>query len=123
MQFTLLPHDIDETRALIYRWEIHDAAGTLLGRYVGKAGRGSGRPRYNYRRNVRRLLAGIAYRPAKPDAYRKVHRALAQAHLHGHIITLAFLCNIAEGENINDVEQHYIRTLDCSGEADWQLNG
>jgi hypothetical protein len=32
-----------------------------------------------YAKNVRNLLAGLPYRPAKPNGFRRVHRALAKA--------------------------------------------
>ena len=80
MDFHLVTNGADESQPLLYQWEIHDAqTGELRGRYVGKARAGSERPRVHYARNVKRLLAGLPYRRNKPESFRAVHRALAEA--------------------------------------------
>lgn len=122
MEFETLNNKVNEGKALIYMWEIHDEDDTLTGRYVGKAKGGSKRPRRHYKRNVRRLLQNRPYRKSNPEGYRKVHRHLAKADRLGHKITLSFLCNVDDSENINDVEQRLIKEYDCQGNKSWQLN-
>ena len=112
MDFHLVTNGTDETRPLLYQWEIHDAkTGELHGRYVGKSSAGSRRPRKDYARNVRLLPGGLAYRKGKPDKYRSVHRALAEAVRNGDRITLTLLRNVAPGEDINEAERASIRAL------------
>lgn len=123
MNFSKLADDIIETEPLIYMWEIRDSAGALVGRYVGKARTGADRPLKHYRRNVANLLAGKPYRKSKPDGYRRVHRALAEAEAKGLQITLRFLCNVGKDEDINEIEQRHIREQDSRGVEPWQLNG
>ncbi|EJM96374.1 hypothetical protein PMI40_04606 [Herbaspirillum sp. YR522] len=102
---------VDESKPLIYAWDIIDReTGELKGRYVGKAMGGSGRPRKQYRRNVVRMLAGKRYRLAKPDAFRAIHVALGAAVTAGDRIVLSFLCNVADGEDINKIERSYIQS-------------
>lgn len=113
---------MDEALPLIYMWEIHEPNGLLIGRYIGKAKAGAKRPREHYKRNVANILLNKSYRKGNPTGYRRIHQALAEAERNGHQITLQFLCNIESHENINDVEQKYIRTYNCIGREPWQLN-
>ena len=122
LAFTFNPGTVDQAAALIYRWEIKDAAGELKGLYIGKAKAGGGRPLKHYKLNVKRLLAGKPYRASNPDGFRKSHRALADAVRNGYSVTLSFVCNIAQGESIDFVEQSLIAQHGCCGEAAWQLN-
>jgi len=119
----LAPHDINESLPLIYMWEIRDRDGQLRGRYVGKAKAGAGRPLMHYKRNVRNILLNRPYRKGKPDGYRRVHVALAEAQRDGMEVTLHFLCNVSADDDINEVERRLIRERDCVGPAPWQLNG
>lgn len=113
---------VDPTQALIYKWEIRDAVGNLIGLYIGKAKGGAKRPTTHYRRNVNRLLAGKPYRAGNPEGYRKSHRALAEAVKLGHTVELSFVCNVLPGENIDEVEQRCITNYNSCGGAAWQLN-
>jgi hypothetical protein len=123
MRYTVSPHLIEENLPLIYMWEIRDNAGTLIGRYVGKAKGGSKRPRKHYSKNVRNILDGKVYRKSKPNAFRRIHLALAEAERNDHSIVLYFLYNILVHENINEVEQSFISQQNCKGVEAWQLNG
>ncbi|WP_155630715.1 hypothetical protein [Burkholderia territorii] len=115
MNFHLNANGTDGTKSLLYMWEIHDAqTGQLLGRYVGKSARGSGRPRKHYARNVRRLLASMPNRKGRPDGFRKVHRALAMAVLSGDRITLTLLRNVGADEDINEAERTTIEAMGCT---------
>jgi hypothetical protein len=123
MKFEIHPHLINEAAPLIYMWEIHGNAIELIGRYIGKAKSGATRPRTHYYRNVINILAGKPYRKGNPDGYRRIHKALADAHRSGNTITLTFLCNMQPEENINEVEQRYIAAYGRQGCEPWQLNG
>lgn len=123
MNFSLIAHSLKETTALIYMWEIRTADGDLLGRYVGKAKNGASRPLTHYPLNVANLLANKPYRKGNPYGFRRIHRALAEAQVQGHRIELSFLCNVKDGENINELEQKFIRDQNSSGDEPWQLNG
>jgi hypothetical protein len=121
MCFTVVARGVAEQRRLIYMWEIRSPSGRLRGRYVGKAKNGAKRPRERYARNVMNLLMDKPYHIRGAD-YRKVHRALAEAHIEGHTIKLYFLCNVKEGENINDIERQWIKRKKSQGDKPWQLN-
>jgi hypothetical protein len=97
MKFTyeLKPSSVDESLPLIYLWEIDDGAGGVSYRYVGKAVRGSDRPKTQYRRNVNNLLNGRPYRRNNPEGFRAVHRRLAGAVREGHKIRLTLVENVA----------------------------
>lgn len=77
--------------------------------YVGKAKGGPKRPLTHYRRNVRRLIAGKPYRASKPDKWRRVHHAMADAVRSGVSIRLEFY--VSSLERIDDDEQRLIREL------------
>lgn len=62
MKFELLPSTIEVYAPLIYMWEIHNASGIIVGRYVGKANGGCKRPLEHYKRNVHKLLRGLPYK-------------------------------------------------------------
>jgi hypothetical protein len=113
---------VDQSRPLIYMWEIWAENGTLLGRYVGKASRGSRRPLSHYKRNVMNILDGRPYRKGKPDGYRRVHRMLAEAMSSGHRVRLSLLRNVEPHESINQVERILIKENNSSGSEPWQLN-
>lgn len=100
---------VDPTRPLIYLWEVENRAGDVVFRYVGKATKGAGRPIQQYRRNIRNLLWGRPYRKGKPDAYRAVHRRLAEAVSAGETVRLKFICNVEEHENIDELERRFQR--------------
>jgi hypothetical protein len=73
----------------IYEWSI-EKAGCYIGRYTQIS-----RPTRAYDRHVESLLNGReAYRPEKPNAYRRIHRALIKAHLEGGTIALTILENV-----------------------------
>ena len=122
MKFTLNPGTVNPTAPLIYKWEMRDEVGNLTGLYIGKAKGGAKRPTTHYRQNVNRLLAGKPYRAGNPEGYRKSHRALAEAVKLGYTIELSFVCNVAPGESIDQVEQLCIANYNCCGGAAWQLN-
>jgi hypothetical protein len=122
VRFHVLPHTLNEALPLIYMWEIHEPGGTLVGRYVGKAKAGAKRPRTHYKRNVANILLSKPYRKGSPAGYRRIHQALAEAEAKDHQVTLQFLCNIEPHENINEIEQKYIRAYNCAGSEAWQLN-
>ena len=88
----------------IYAWTIED-----VGCYVGKYTRKS-RPLREYDKNVHRLHSGIAYRPQKPDGFRSIHRALAEAVSAGRAIELRIVANTESGD-LNELERHYIQIL------------
>lgn len=123
MNFQIITNGHDPDQALIYMWEIYNQAGVILGRYVGKAKNGAGRPVKHYKRNVSRLLSGKPYRRSNPAGYRTVHRALAQAVEQKHSIKLYFLANIDVEDDINQIEQNLIQEYQSRGQASWQLNG
>ncbi|WP_244298239.1 hypothetical protein [Aliivibrio finisterrensis] len=123
LKFELCPHNIDFNKPLIYMWQIYDLNGEVVGRYIGKAKNGAKRPLKHYKRNVERLLSGKPYRKSKPEGFRRVHIALANAVESGHNIQLSFLVNIGDGQDINEVESSLIKANDCKGNLDWQLNG
>ncbi len=123
MRFRVLHHEINERRPLIYMWEIRSIEGVLLGRYIGKAKEGSGRPLKHYKQNVANILQGKPYRRGNPTGYRRIHLALAKAEREGLEITLRFLCNVGAEEDINAVEQDHIKLHKSCGDEKWQLNG
>lgn len=105
-EYEFEPGGEDEARALLYQWEILDGEGRLVGqRYVGKSSGGSGRPKRHYRRNVERLLSGRPYRRGKPDEFRAIHRAMAEAVRQGWRVKLTLLRNVEEGKDINEAER------------------
>jgi hypothetical protein len=86
---------------VFYIWTIEDA-----GVYVGKY-KNIHRPRREYRRNVERLLSGEPYRKNKPDKFRRIHHALANAVREGKRLTLTILENPLP-ENLNARERELI---------------
>lgn len=121
MDYTLLESTINKTAPLIYMWEISDRDGRVTGRYIGKANRGDKRPTRHYSRNVNKLLRNEPYKNGKN--YRRVHFALAEAVKAGDKITLSFLCNVSEEEDIFKVEGRYIRDFRCDADDGIGLNG
>lgn len=123
MNFVVEASGVNPRLPLIYVWSIYSESGALVGRYVGKAKAGEERPRKHYARNVKRLLAKMPYRKKKPDGYRKIHRALADAHSANLRIVLSYECNVAGGKNLSQVELRWIDRLNTKGSEKWQLNG
>lgn len=107
--FVEAPSGVDPSRALVYLWEVLDESGKVVGRYVGKAKNGAQRPRMDYRKNVNNIIAGRPYRLNKPDAFRAIHRQMADAILAGQALRLTLLCNIPAGDSIDAVEQMWQR--------------
>src|SRR3954447_14137227 len=105
--YELVATNVDPTQPLIYLWEVVDASGDVSYRYVGKSTNGAERPLTAYRRNVNNLLAGRPYRKSKPDAFRLVHRRLAEAVEAGSGIRLTYLCNVAPDEDILERERYW----------------
>ena len=109
MEFRFEANGVDPKQPLIYRWEIFDHAGERIACYVGKSRNGAKRPLHDYRRNVRRLLAGQPYRKGKPDEFRAIHRMMAEAVRQDQALVLTLLRNVSPGENINHAEQELRR--------------
>lgn len=121
MKFSVLPSNVDVAAPLIYMWQIHDSDGVLVGRYIGKANGGDKRPTRHYARNVERYLEGKPYRNGKH--YRRVHLALAAAVRSGHAISLSYLCNVREDQDIFEVERQHIRAYRSDAQDGIGLNG
>lgn len=121
MSYALQEAGVDVKAPLIYMWEIADLSGKVIGRYVGKANGGEKRPRQHYSRNVDKLLKGVPYKKGRD--YRRVHVALADAVDSGHSISLHYLCNVPDDQNIFAVEMNYIRQYGCNIRDGIGLNG
>ncbi|CAN5772033.1 hypothetical protein BH23CHL7_BH23CHL7_05740 [soil metagenome] len=109
------PSTVDPDRPLIYKWEIRDRDGQLLHCYVGKASGGASRPRLAYANNVRRLRVGQPWHGQPSRGYRQIHHRLSEAVDAGHHVTLPLLCNIEEGQDINEVERRVRAEHGCEG--------
>jgi hypothetical protein len=94
---------VDEARPGIYEWSIA-GRGTYIGKYTHIS-----RPANEYGKNVYNLLNGKPYRRSKPDAFRRIHRELAQAHCEGRRIRLTILENV-DPSRINERERELIAT-------------
>ena len=112
---------VDVKAPLIYMWEIHDLSGRLVGRYIGKANGGEKRPTRHYPCNVNKLRRGQPYKKGKN--YRRVHYAMADAVEAGHRISLTYLCNVSEDDDIFKVESRYIKEYGCDADDGIGLNG
>lgn len=121
MEYVPPPPCVDVKAPLIYMWEIHDLAGRLVGRYIGKANGGEERPTRHYPRNVNKLRAGRPYKKGKN--YRRVHYAMADAVAAGYRISLTYLCNVTDVEDIFEVESRFIRKYGCDADDGIGLNG
>lgn len=103
--FPGFPARIGRDEAGIYPWEIEGA-----GRYVGKATRPRGR--FNeHSNNVRKIAEGRPYRRSKPDEFRRIHRALAQAHIDGRAMTYSVVETCEAGTVLLERERHWIALL------------
>ena len=91
----------DPIRPGLYIWEI-EGAGRYVGRYTHLS-----RPLKEYSRNVHRLRTGVSYRPAKPNGFRRIHRALAAAADEGRAVTLHLVANCGR-EELSDRERRMI---------------
>jgi hypothetical protein len=92
----------------IYAWDIEG-----VGVYVGKFTRAN-RPLGEYDKNTSRLLRGIAYRPAKPDGFRRVHRALAGAVQQGRSVQLSIVEN-CQKHVLDERERIWISQVSSGG--------
>jgi hypothetical protein len=82
---------VSEQKPGIYEWTIED-----VGCYIGKYTK-IDRPKNHYSRKVGHMLAGRPYRPADPNGFRRIHRALAEAVTAERLITLCILENVEPG--------------------------
>jgi hypothetical protein len=85
----------------IYEWQI-EGRGSYIGKY-----KTINRPTRAYTRNVANLLNKRPYRLNKPDAFRRIHRELEQAHRDRRKITLIILENV-DPADINRREHELI---------------
>lgn len=91
--YTLIVADgIDSSKPGLYQWQI-EGAGCYIGKYTHIS-----RPRREYAANVLRLMQGRPYRLSNPHGFRRVHRALLQAHLDRRQITLTILENASPAD-------------------------
>ncbi|MCP9482717.1 hypothetical protein NNA36_12170 [Shimia sp. CNT1-13L.2] len=88
----------------IYSWEI-EGRGVYVGKYTRKS-----RPLSEYNKNVRNLLNGKPYRRSKPDGFREIHRALAEAVTLERTIILKLVEN-CPSELLNERERHWIAQI------------
>jgi hypothetical protein len=82
---------VSELKPGIYEWRI-EGVGCYIGKYTK-----IDRPKSHYARKVGHLLAGRPYRPADPNGFRRIHRALAEAVTAERRITLSILENVEPG--------------------------
>jgi len=105
MAFEVFTCGVDETKPLLYLWQIEDHYGKVLYRYMGKSKNGASRPLTQYRRNVANHLAGRPYRKGKPEAFREVHLRMSEAVSRGHKIALYLLQNVSDLADIFNLER------------------
>lgn len=97
----ILTDGVNETLPGIYEWRIEG-----VGSYIGKYSQ-IRRPKWEYEKNVLKILNGWPYRPRKPDKFRRIHRELAKAHRDGRHITLIILENV-DPSSLNQRENELI---------------
>ena len=95
---------VDRSNPGIYQWTI-EGAGIYIGKYSNIR-----RPLKEYQRNVKRLLNGLHYRKGKPDGFRHIHHALAEAVRGKRKITLTILENQPK-EKLTQREKDLIREI------------
>jgi len=86
----------------IYEWRI-EGVGCYIGQYTRVR-----RPRRHYSRNLTRMFAGLPYRKSKPDGFRLIHHALADAIRKRRTVTLILLENQVSKVDRNHREQELI---------------
>jgi hypothetical protein len=94
----------------LYEWRI-EGVGIYIGQYKKVT-----RPRREYGLNVGRLLTGRPYRKAKPEGFRAIHCALAQAVRDKLTVTLRLLENEPDKEARNRRERQLISERRASAE-------
>ena len=112
--YTLIEND-GATLSLpgIYEWEI-EGAGSYIGRYTHRY-----RPMREYERNVFKISTGRAYRPSKPDGFRRIHRELELAYRQGRAITLI----IVENCMVSDLNQREAFHISDRGTLNGRVRG
>lgn len=113
MEFQFFPGGVDESKPLLYLWEIATPSGEVEYRYVGKSKNGASRPKKHYKRNVANLIAGKPYRKGKPTKFREVHLRLRDAVAQSLPITLVLLCNVDPSDDIY-LRERQAQALFCS---------
>lgn len=93
---------VDVNRPGIYEWRI-DGMGSYIGQY-----RWISRPTTHYGRNLIKLFNGLPYRKRSPDGFRRIHRALADAHRDGRRIELVIVENVESKIERNRRERELI---------------
>jgi hypothetical protein len=93
----------------IYLWTI-----VGVGVYIGQARQLQSRVR-QYPNNVRKLLANLPYRKAKPYNYRDIHRELAKAHTDEISVTVSVL-ETCHPSALNKRERYWIDRLRAEAE-------
>lgn len=120
----IVSNEVDATQPLIYRWQIFDSDGHVVGVYIGLAGKDRAQSRMaRYRSRVLGIQQGRPY--STTDAtkdYRRIHRALAAAVDLGHRIVLTYLCNCAADEDLKTLETQLIHEHSSYGSLPHQLN-
>lgn len=96
-----VPEYIDLKLPGIYEWRLGDESV-----YIGKSSRLKKRVRA-YPNNVRKLIAGEAYRKGYPTSYRPVHHELRSAHDRVLTVVVTFLENCHKDE-LNERERYWI---------------
>jgi hypothetical protein len=86
--------NIDLKSSGIYEWRIDG-----IGVYIGKALKLNSRIRA-YPNNVRRMIAGLHWHGDATKDYRKIHKALRQAHDHGLLVTVSVLENCSRDRRL-----------------------
>lgn len=104
-----LAEHIDLGRPGIYEWRI--GSDSL---YIGKSARLRGRIR-EYPNNVRKLIAGEAYRKGKPTSYRDIHHELRVAHDEMIEVAVTVIENCALAA-LNERERYWIATRRAEAE-------
>jgi hypothetical protein len=89
----------------IYAWRV---GGVVV--YVGKASKLRSRLR-EYRNNVRKIADGRPYRRGKPEDFRRVHRALAEARASGRPAVFTVIESCLPGCDLLARERYWISEL------------
>jgi hypothetical protein len=95
---------VDTKKPGIYEWRIA-GAGSYIGQY-----RWISRPKTHYGRNLVKLFNRLPYRNRNPEGFRRIHKALAEAHRDGRRIELIIVENVELKIERNRREQALIKS-------------
>ena len=109
MEYQLDLNGCDPQRSLVFQFTVFQPGNEA--RYIGQSADGLASAARSFQEDVHQLLATDLSRTQEAASFRRIHYVLADATRRGWSIELKLLANVADDEDIDTLQQRWIKRV------------